>query len=654
MEENDLNTNKIFNNVIDNLFNENITYTQLSQMLIKKEITNFFLLILNEFGANPDDIRGIFNNTNPKNKNLNMIFKENANNLLTETYFNDLNFMQIFIDYINYSLDLPINNLSHLYICYKTCKKLITNSYIVQNTEKKLSHIQKSVMELCFNCPNKYPFLNSEINNNNYEIKRRFILNESFLLFKHYIKSKNKIHLFHFNKNSINEILDKYKNNSYILLLMLYLIFEQRNDQYYLINNNKQIKFNYDVYKENIFSNFNYIELYHDFFIVQKNSNFELENILVVLMTQITKHFPDYNLFNNDLINNIIKYQGKIEFENFFKKNFFVDNIKLFDEIFFFKNPYKACILFTNIIMNDEKKEINIDLSQNNYYDLDKLFKNFCDFIENELKDDIKYLETKKYMMNIFIKSCMVIFIFFSNDLIIFAPILEPDNYKLYKNLYKFFFKLINILFLLLKQYHKYINKDSKNKLLSLIKDISMSNPNIYIYILQTYTLFNPELIHFIVENIPHAISAFKQLSFLYKYDRQIEPELYLNSLIMFGYLVNKYPLKEKYINGLDILNCLQKVINLRELLKNEKNVDKFILGIYLFYKAYPSSKVEMKNFINFLSKESKNSFDKSAKDKIENLCKFIKKEFFVNDCYKNKNTQFVDINDFLKDNFNS
>ena len=107
--------------------------------------------------------------------------------------------------------------------------------------------------------------------------------------------------------------------------------------------------------------------------------------------------------------------------------------------------------------MNDEKKEINIDLSQNNYYDLDKLFKNFCDFIENEIKDDLKYLETKKYMMNIFIKSCMVIFIFFSNDLIIFAPILEPDNYKLYKNLYKFFFKLINILFLLLKQYHKYI-----------------------------------------------------------------------------------------------------------------------------------------------------------------------------------------------------
>ena len=656
MDENDLNTNKLFNIVIDNLFNENISYMQLSQILLKEEIINFFLLILNEFSSNPEDIRGIFNNTNPKNKNLNMIFKENASNILNEINFNDSSFMQIFINYINYSLSLPINNLSHLYICYKTCKKLITNSYIVQNTEKKLSHIQKSIIELCFNCPNKYPFLKGEINNNNYEIKRKFILNESFLLFKHYIKSKNKIHLFHFNKNNIMELLERYKDNTYILLLLLYLLFEQRNEQYYLFNNNKQIKFNYDVYKENIFSHFNLIELYHDFFIVQKNINFELENVIIILMSQITKHFPDYNLFNNDLINNIIKFRGKIEFENFFKKDFFIDNIKIFDEIFFFKNPYKACIIFTNIIMNYEKKEINIDLSQNNYYDLDKLFKNFCDFIENELKDDInnKYKETKKYMMNLFIKACMIIFIFFSNDLIIFAPILEPDNFKLYKNLYKFFFKLINILFLLLKQYHKYINKNSKDKLLSLIKDISMSNPHIYIFILQTYSLFNPELVHFIVDNIPHAINAFKQISFLYKYDRQIEPEFYLNSLIMFGYLVNKYPLKEKYINGLDMLNCLQKVINLRELLKNEKNVDKFILGIYLFYKAYPSSKIEMKNFINFLSKEIKNSFEKNTKDKIENLCNFIKKEFFINDSYKNKNTQFVDINDFLKDNFNS
>ena len=102
--------------------------------------------------------------------------------------------------------------------------------------------------------------------------------------------------------------------------------------------------------------------------------------------------------------------------------------------------------------MYDEKKGINLDLNNYNYYDLDKLFQCFNDFIENNLKE---FEDKKIYMMNLFIKTCMVIFIFFSDDLIIFAPILEPDNYKLYKNLYKFFFKLINILFLLLKKYHK-------------------------------------------------------------------------------------------------------------------------------------------------------------------------------------------------------
>ena len=658
MDENDKNKNQLFNSIIDKLFSENISYLQLYQLLgkeNKEELFNFFILILNEFGTNPDDIKDIFNNTNPKNKNLNMIFKENASNILNKVRFSYSNFIPFFINYINYSLNLTNNDLSHLNICYKTCKKLITNSYVVQNTEKKIYNIRQTIQELCFNCPNKFPFLEKEQSNSNYEIKRKFILEESFLLFKYYIKSKNKIHLFYLNKNNVMDILNKYRENPYIKLLILYFFFEQRNDQYYLINNNKQLKFNYDVYKENIFSHFNFIELYYEFFIKEKNTNFELENAIVVLMTQITKHFPEYNLFNDDLINNIIKYKGKIELENFLSKEFLVDNIKLLDEIFFFKNPYKATIIFLNIIMNDEKKEINVDINNcNNYYELDKLFKCFNDFVENELKEEINMNEKKRYMMNMFIKACMVIFIFFSNDLIIFAPILEPDNFKLYKNLYKFFFKLINILFLLMKKYHKYINKESKEKLLSLIKDISMSNPNIYIFILQTYSLFNSELVHFIVENIPHAYSAFNQLSFLYKYDKQYEHELYLNALIMFGYLVNKYPLKEKFNNGLDILNCLQKVINLRELLKDEKNVDKFILGIYLFYKAYPIKKNEMKGFINFLSKEIENSYEKSTKEKIGNLCNFIKKEFFVNDCYRNKNTNFVDINDFIKDNFNA
>jgi len=653
MEENQY-KNHLFNCVIDNLFNENITYIQLSQLLQKNEIINYFLLILKEF--EPDDIKEIFNNTNPKNKNLNMMFKENATNILEQSNYNESNFITNYINYIKYSLNINNIDLSHLNVCYKACKKMIINSISIQNNNEKIKNIEKIITELCFNNINDYPYKQSINEDLNYKIKRQFILKEAFVLFKSYIKSKNKIHLFFLNKTKVIDLINKYKENSFIQLLLLYHIFEARNEQYSLINNNKQIKFNYDVYKENIFCYFNFIEIYHDFFLTQKNINFDLENILVVLMSQITKQFPDYNLFNNDLITNIINIKEKINFENFFKKKFFVENIKIFDEIFFYKNPYKACVIFINILMNnDNKEEINFDLNNVNYYDLDKLFKCFENFSENELKElqenkDIN--EKKNYLMNLFIKTTLIIFIFFSNDLIIFAPILEPNNDKLYKNIYKFFFKLINFLFLLLKKYHKYINKKSKDKLISIMNEICMSNPHIYLFILQNYSLFNSELIHFLFENIPHAITFFKQLQFLYKYDKIVEYEYYLNGLIMFGYLVNKYPLKEKFNNCLDILNLLQKVINIRELLKTEKNVDKFVQGIYLIYKAYPINRSEMKNFINFLSKEVESSYEKKTKEKIDNLCNFIKKEFFMNDYYRNNNTNFVDINDFLNNNF--
>jgi hypothetical protein len=64
--------------------------------------------------------------------------------------------------------------------------------------------------------------------------------------------------------------------------------------------------------------------------------------------------------------------------------------------------------------MNQEKKEMNIDMNNcNNYYELDKLLKYFNNFIENEIKDDMNLNEKKCYLMNIFIKTCMVIFIFF-------------------------------------------------------------------------------------------------------------------------------------------------------------------------------------------------------------------------------------------------
>ena len=650
MEDNIL-RNQTFNYAIDILFADfDVTNERLNQILQKEEIINFFYLILIEFGSNPDDIRKIFENNNPNNNNLNMIFNENAQSLLTAT-LHSLNYIDSFLNYIKFSINS--DELSHIQVCYNACKRLIINNSNIISSEK-IEIIQKCVSELCFNCPNIFIYNNNMDINDIYNKKRNLIIKESFSLFKEYIKSKNKMHLLQLNKNNIIELLNKYPSNSHIQLLLLYHIFHHRNYQYEKINLYNQKEFNYDLYKENFYLNFNFLEIYNDYFIIQKNNNFEFQNIILIITTQITKYFPNYNLYNLKLISKINNYKKqKINLSSFNDPDYFIKNIILFNNIFFYDNPYKSSLLFINIIMKN-KNLTNLDTF--NYYELDKLFNNFVIFIENEINEqncqNNDIIETKKILVSLFIKVCMIIFIFISNDLIIFAPIIEIEDYKLKKNSYKFFIKLINTLFLLIKKYHTYFTTESKDKLLSLMNEISISNPPIYYFMIQNDSVFNEELIHFLIDNIPNAIISIKNLSFLFKYDRPIEPELFLNALIMFGYWVNKYPIKERYNNGLNILTCIQKSIDIRGLLKKDKLVDKFILGIYLFFKAFPKCKNDTKSFINFLSKEVDYSFEKKTKEKIDNLCQFIKKEFYMNESYSNKNTLFVDINEFLKNNF--
>ena len=647
-----------FNKAIDILYAnvEDVTNELLTQILEKEEMILFFYAILTEFGAYPDNIREIFRNNNPNNNNLNLIFKENVQNILANLGSNPINFFDGYSKYIQFALNSE--DLSHIYICYNTCRRLIINISYNSNmlNKEKLDIIQKSISLLCFTCPNafKYNITNNNIIVNNInEIKRRLILQESFSLFKEYIKTKNKIHLYQLTKNYITQLINEYSTNSHIQLLLLYHIFQQRNFQIELMNVHHQTMFNFDIYKESFYGYFDYLDLYYDYFIVQKNQNFELENIFVVLMSQITKYFPKYNLFNLGLISEIKKFEKeKINFFSFYDREFFIKNIRKFNNIFFFKNPYKAAILFINIIM---KNKILNNLDGVNYYDVDKIYKNFKFFMDNDIKEEQcennDTEETKKNMVSLFLKSCMIIFILLSNELITFAPVIEPDNMKFKNNSVKFFYKLIYTLFLLLKNYNKYITVQTKDKLLTLMNEICISNPLIYHYILQNDSFFDEELVHFLIENI--TFNPKKQLDFILKYDKPVEPEIFLNGLIMFGYWVNKYPYKERYLNGLNILTCIQKVIDIRGLLKNDKNVDKFILGIYLFFKAFPKSKNDTKGFLNFLSKEIDYSFENKAKEKIDNLCQFIKKELFMNDCYSNKNTLFVDINDFLKNNFN-
>ena len=110
--------NQLFNCAIDNLFKENISLIQLSKLLQNEELINFFILILNEFSSNPDDIKDIFNNNNTSNKHLNKTFKENTSNILEQKTYNESNFLDIYINYIKFALDINNTDLSHLYICY--------------------------------------------------------------------------------------------------------------------------------------------------------------------------------------------------------------------------------------------------------------------------------------------------------------------------------------------------------------------------------------------------------------------------------------------------------------------------------------------------------------------------------------------------------
>ena len=125
----------------------------------------------------------------------------------------------------------------------------------------------------------------------------------------------------------------------------------------------------------------------------------------------------------------------------------------------------------------------------------------------------------------------------------------------------------------------------------------------------------------------------------------------FLNSFILFGYWINKYPLKEFFTKAKDFFFIFQRTIDLKNLFDSEENVNKFVRGVFLIFKAFPIASDDTKQFLNFLKKESDSLINKNnyslinhTKEKIEKLCKFINKEIFKNEKYKNKNTNFVDL----------
>ena len=155
--------NQLFNYIIDYMFETNIKMNELVKVLQKEELINYFLLILYEFSSEPQDIRNIFMNNNPKNNNLNMMFKESAEILLLGINYDFSDFMNIFNNYLNFVLNS--DDLSFIQICYNMCKQMIVNSNNSNNINNNelINKIQNLILELCFNCPHTFPY---DINQN--------------------------------------------------------------------------------------------------------------------------------------------------------------------------------------------------------------------------------------------------------------------------------------------------------------------------------------------------------------------------------------------------------------------------------------------------------------------------------------------------------
>lgn len=126
-------------------------------------------------------------------------------------------------------------------------------------------------------------------------------------------------------------------------------------------------------------------------------------------------------------------------------------------------------------------------------------------------------------------------------------------------------------------------------------------------------------------------------------------PEKILNGFILLGYWANTYPLKYIYTRMLDILFIFNKNVDLRSVLTNENNINKFIKGIYLLFKAFPKQNEELQSFLNYIKSNidnwiSDNNLNITTKRMLDKLFYFVER-VIINSDYLNKNTLYIHIN---------
>ncbi len=127
---------EFFNCIIDKMFTEtNFNYNSLNEIFSNNEeydneiIKLFFLGLIHEF--NPDEIRNILENKDIKNSNLNLIFKENVQNIFNEVNI-DVSFNKILFQSIN-TQNYEFMKIIYSLVCF--CCKFKTKDFILNLKE---------------------------------------------------------------------------------------------------------------------------------------------------------------------------------------------------------------------------------------------------------------------------------------------------------------------------------------------------------------------------------------------------------------------------------------------------------------------------------------------------------------------------------------
>ena len=575
-------------------------------------------------------IEQMFNKTDFNQDSLNEIFTNN------QQYNNDLIklFLLAFVkefnpDEIKMILQNKIIKNSKLNLVFKeNVEKLLSQVNIDINFQKIILQIINSqdlelikiiypIIKFCIIRKKDVIYdLKDGIKNLLFNYQDNSLFELSLNLIQNIVKEVN-----YFKIDEITELIENNKNNSMHLVSILYYIFKKSSFQNNLIYENQ-------IFQELYYSKFNLIYLYNDLFKKQNFKNTVIENMFVLLFSSLNQFFIEYNIDNEDLYKNLI-YLNEIDNLNkfFTNSNFTVEE---WNKIYY-NNPYKVVISTLKILSKNQDEQFN-------FYEFDKIYLNISSSLKNN-----------QNTYCIFIKCLITIYILFTNDIKKYGELIESDNNKLMKNKILFHTKLV-ILCYKIKKENEEIYNFFKNDLLHLLNDIILHYDIIFFSLISNNQLFDEGLIEFILNNIEYGHMSSKYFDKIFNEFVKDHTKL-LNGFILFGHWINKYPFKDFHIKAKDVLFIFQRTIDLKNLFDSEDNVNKFVRGVFLIFKAFPIASDDSKQFLYFLKKESDSLINKNndslinhTKEKIEKLYKFIHKEIFKNGKYKNKNTDFVEI----------